>query len=195
MTKHSLPKNEQANEWSVVFLDIFPSQWPVDLGPIKPETFKQCGFGGAATLDYGTGQIGLFGPSDLKSLAEKLGAAKTVAGYNCVSFDQAILTGAGMDISRIHWFDLMLGIKEKSRGSYSLASMVKVNFGINCDCPLKLHRDQTLKQNQIWLLQKAVNGVNNMARLFTRVIETSELMVPNRINSELRPVKLNWRKI
>ena len=195
MIKHSFPENKQADMGDIVFLDVFPVRWPADLGPINPETFRQCGFGGAATLDYGTGLIGLFGPDDLKSLAEKLTAAKTVAGFNCLSFDQAILAGAGVDTSRLHWFDLMSAIRDQAGHGCSLADLVKANFGISHTIPLEQHREQILKQNQIMLLQKAVNAVNHMARLFTRGIEAGELLIPERHPGKLVLVKLNWRKI
>jgi hypothetical protein len=180
---------------NTVFLDVFPVRWPADLGAINPDTFRQCGFGGAATLNYGTGQIGLYGPDDLKSLAEKLNAAQTVAGFNCLSFDQAVIAGAGIDTSRLHWFDLMASIREQVGHGCSLADLVKANFGISHAIPLEQHREQILKQNQIMLLQKAVNAVNHMARLFTRGIEAGELLVPERLTGKLVSVKLNWREI
>ncbi len=194
-TKLGYKCNLKTTHENIVYLDVFPVRWPADLGPINPDTFRQCGFGGAATLDHGNGQIGLFGPDDLKSLAEKLNAAKTVAGFNCLSFDQAIIAGAGMDTSRLHWFDLMASIRDQVGHGCSLSDLVKANFGTSHTIPLEQHREQILKQNQIWLLQKAVNAVNHMARLFTLGIEAGELLVPERITGKLVPVKLNWREI
>ena len=137
----------------------------------------------------------LFRSDDLKSLAEKLNVTQTVAGFNCRSFDQAILAGAGMDTSWLRWFDLMAAIRDQAGHGSSLSDLVKANFDISHSNSLAQQREHILKQNQIWLLQKAVNAVNHMARLFTRGIEAGELMVPEPSTGKLVPVKLNWREI
>jgi len=72
---------------------------------------------------------------------------------------------------------------------------VKANFGISHTIRWNSIGEQILKQNQIMLLQKAVNAVNHMARLFTRGIEAGELLVPERLTGKMVSVKLNWREI
>jgi hypothetical protein len=152
---------------NVISFQIEPRFWPSDIGPIKPATFRKCGVSCAVTFDLNCGRISVYSRNELTALGKVLRAADHVISYNSLRFDQHLLAGSRIQVSKVHWVDLCdLLRKQDHHGTPLSKAVLRINPVLQPMVTSRNHRRWILEQNQTRLVEKCVNDALNIARLF-----------------------------
>ena len=139
------------------------------------------------------GELRIFTERDIKELAALLRSASLVIGYNLLRFDIPIIKGyRGVNLTGVRCRDLLVDIAEQTEERHSLASLLKVNFGLEAkasglECIEWWQEGQVAK-----VVETCANDVLHIRRLHLSGAKQGFVCVPGAAKQRKR-CPVDWR--